>query len=79
MGTPAAIIPTLVPVPDATLDGRYMIEMESGRLLAARPIAETAVVIDPHSYPSVYGLLRCLMPPGLLETVLGDLRDPHAL
>jgi hypothetical protein len=88
LGTSIAIIPTRTPVPDAALDGRYVISMNGGKL-DATPIPDNAVVVDPHSYPSVYGLLRCYVHPALLasvlealpasmlESVLADLRQVH--
>ena len=65
--------PAIIPVVDATIDGRYMLEVVGGKQSEPRLIQSGGIVVYPDSYESVYSLMRGVNP-RLLETVFTDIR-----
>jgi hypothetical protein len=72
LGSQDAIISTLAHTPDAR-DGRFVVTVEGGEVIGGALMPENAVVIDPYHYGQIFGLLKCMVPPVLLQTVLQDL------
>ena len=57
------------PAFDPTLNGRYVIEMEGGKLATAQPVADDIMLVSPKSLAGVEGFLG-LVPLGILDAAL---------